>query len=147
MRRYASKLLVVAMVLFTITSGEATAVPIPVLFDITTLSGTGFGNTASGTSNGIFWSASSTYISFITVTDGTFGGFNVSGKHIPQIPMTDNFHVSRRDFTLTFFLDLAPPIPVEISSMLVYIGENSSTFAPGLDFGIVPTMFPPLHGG
>ena len=152
MRRYASKLLVVAMVSFTIASGEATAVPIPVLFEITAIGGTGLGTntaTATGTSNGIAWVLSETYISgCCTLTDDSFGGFNVLGKHVPQIAATDNLHLGRLNFTLTF--------DVAISSMLVYIGENlcinadpsnNQTCAPGLDFGIVPTMSGPYTAG
>ncbi|MCH7614450.1 MAG: PEP-CTERM sorting domain-containing protein [Nitrospinae bacterium] len=131
MRRYASKLLVVAMALFTIASGEATAVPIPVEFDITTVSGTNPTRTASGTSNGIGWSVSSTFISGFTIPfDQTQTVFDTLTPSITNPGVYDNLHVGSLNFILTF--------DVPIFSLLAYIGENSTDLAPGLDFGITP---------
>ena len=131
MRRYASKLLVVAMGLFTIASGEATAIPTPIEFDITMLSGTGAGNTAEGTSNGIGWKVSSTFISILT--SPIVQTQTVFDTHTPSITnpnVYDNLHVGSESFTLTF--------DVPIFSLLAYNGENISSGFARLDFGIVP---------
>ena len=131
MRRYARKLLIVAMGLFMIGNGEATAVPIPVLFDIDpTIGGTGLGTdiaTAFGTSNGIGWSVSSTFISGFTFPiDQTQTVFDTLTPSITNPGVYDNLHVGSESFTLTF--------AVPIFSLLAYIGENISSGFARLNF-------------
>ncbi len=141
MRQYASKFLIVAIVLFTIASGEATATLVPVEFDITSIGGGGFGTntaTATGTSNGIGWKIETpTYISSLTspfdgLLDQTQTVFDTLTPSIMNPMVYDNLHASRRDFTIIF--------DVPIAKILFYIGENNPgpSFAPGLNFGITP---------
>lgn len=87
-------------------------------------SGLGGDATASGTSNGIGWSISSTNLwSGRTTTNGTF-------SFAALAPLkTDNLHASK-DFTITF----ATPI----AKLLVALSNDGGT--DSINFGIAPTL-------
>ena len=133
MKMWRISLMFIVSLSFTIASGEATAVvPIPEEFDIVSVTpGTEQIATASGTSNGFAWSISPTFISNLSVLDGSFAGFNTA-NHNPAVTATDNLHIGGTDFTLTF--------DQSISAMLIYIGENHGPSFANLDFGITPTV-------
>lgn len=107
--------------------GQASAGPI---FDITSFSGPGANQTATGTSNGVGWSMSPTFIS-TAVTDGSYTGFD-NANFVPPLAASDMIHgPTGQPFTLTFDQPL--------TSILFYLRENNA-FGSRLDFGITPVI-------
>jgi hypothetical protein len=101
-------------------------------FDITAFSGaSGSGETAQGTSNGVGWTMSPTYLGIVPVTDGTYTGFSNPVYFSPSIPATDEIHIGAESYTLTF--------DEPIASALFYLRADG-TSAQGIDFGIPPTL-------
>lgn len=105
-----------------------------VLFDVTSVqnldaSGTG---TATGTSNGVGWTLSPTFIwSALTWTNGGYTGFSDGARFNPPLALSDTLHVSVETFDLTF--------QKTIQSALIYISDNPSPPTDGrLDFGMAP---------
>ena len=116
------------VVLLLLLGNSSEAQPI---FDITKVIGS---TSAEGTSNGIPWSVSPTFVfTGLTVSDGTWTGFNTP-NHVPPIALTDNLHVASQDFDLTF----GSPI----SSIVFYLSNDNAggPNASKLDFGISPTI-------
>ena len=97
-------------------------------FDVVSLSGIGFNQTASGTSNGIGWVISPTHFSSITNITGTFTGFSTM-NFVPPVAATDMIHVGGNDFMITF--------ESFVTDVDFYLRENDG--GAGLNFGIVPT--------
>ena len=110
----------------------AAATPI---FDVTSVEGwdTLGGGTATGTSNGIGWTLSPTFIwGAITVLNGTYDGYSDPVRFDPPLPGSDSLHIGVETFDLTF--------DQTILSALVYMTDNPSPPTDGrLDFGITPT--------
>ncbi len=102
------------------------------LFDITSFSGAGAAQTAAGTSNGIGWQLSATFISDTnpTITDGTYTRFADPAFFTPSLPNADAIHITGTDFTLTF--------DSPIKSILFYLSDDAGT--ANLDLGIEPTL-------
>jgi hypothetical protein len=100
-------------------------------FDITAFSGTGPGQTAQGTSNGVGWTMSPTHIGFPPVMDGSYTGFSNPSFFSPAVPATDQIHVGAANFTLTF--------DQPILSALFYLRADGDSSA-NIDFGITPIL-------
>jgi hypothetical protein len=120
------RILFCAGLLICLVAGRVSAQPLN--FDITSLN-PGNTGTAAGTSNGVAWMISPTFISNLSVSDGTFTGFNTS-SFVPPIAATDVLHVTSADFTLSF--------NQRIDSILFYLRENDG--GASLDFGLAPTI-------
>ena len=121
LNRFGSALLLALTLV--VTGQPAGAVPV---FDITATSGTGSGQTAAGTSNGVGWVLSPTFID-TAVTDGTYIGFNTA-NFVPPVPASDMIHgPTGESFTLTF--------DEVVGSILFYLKENNA-YGSRLDFGL-----------
>ncbi len=105
------------------------------LFDVHAVQGwdTSGGGTATGTSNGVGWTLSPTFIwGAITVLNGTYGGYADGIRFDPPLPQSDTLHIGVETFDLTF--------DETIVSALVYMTDNPSPPTDGrIDFGITPT--------
>lgn len=126
-----SSLLALAAVVAIGIGGSANAVTI---FDVTTYSGTGAAQTAAGTSNGIGWTMSQTYIAggggLDPVLNQTYTGFSNSTYFNPAVAATDRLHIFGSNLTLTF----AQPI----TTIDFYLRENGGTST--LNFGVPWTL-------
>ena len=104
------------------------------LFDVTSVANVGTGSaTASGTSNGIGWTMSQTYVAdggLAPVLNQTYTGFSNSTYFNPAVAATDRLHIFGTGLTLTF----AQPI----SSIDFYLRENGGSST--LDFGTAWTL-------
>jgi hypothetical protein len=102
------------------------------VFDVTSFSGAnGSGETAVGTSNGIGWTMSPTYVGIVPITNGTFTGFANPTFFSPAVAATDMLQLGAEPYTLTF--------SHTISSALIYLRADGDTNS-GIDFGIAPTL-------
>lgn len=109
------------------------AVSAVMLFDVTSVSGTGANQTAIGTSNGVGWTMSETFISsggLSPVLDQSYTGFSNAAFFNPPVAATDRLHIFSDDLTLSF--------DEPISSIQFYLRENGGTAT--LDFGIPYTL-------
>ena len=99
------------------------------VFDVTSATGAGtYTATAAGTSNGIGWTMSPTYIAggaLGPVLNQSYTGFSSATYFNPAVASTDRLHIFGTNFTLTF--DQA------ISSIDFYLRENGGSAT--LDFG------------
>lgn len=87
---------------------------------------------AAGTSNGVAWSISPTFIwGARTVMTNTWQGFT-GPNFSPALPNSDVIHLGSDPFTLSF----AQPI----ESMLVYVADDDALMDGYYDFGITPTV-------
>lgn len=103
------------------------------IFDVTTSSGTGAAQTAAGTSNGIGWTMSQTYVAgggLAPVLNQTYTGFSNSTYFNPAVAATDRLHIFGSNLTLTF----AQPI----TTIYFYLRENGGTST--LNFGVPWTL-------
>jgi len=127
-RKFALGLLTVAAL------GLGSAASAAPVFDVTTYSGTGAGQTAAGTSNGIGWTMSQTFIAggggLDPVLNQTYTGFSNATYFNPAVAATDRLHIFGTNLVLTF----AQPI----TSIDFYLRENGGTST--LDFGLPWTL-------
>jgi len=115
--------------LVLLTAGQVDAAVM--LFAVTTTGDTP-GNvaenpTAEGTSNGIGWSISPSFIAGAAlgpVLNQSYTGFSDSAFFNPPVDGTDRLHLSSSDLTLTF----SQPI----TKVQIYVGENTGTASPDL---------------
>ena len=123
---------IATVILVTFVAVPAFAAP---LFDVTSVQGwdTSQGGTATGTSNGVGWNLSPTFIwGAITVTNGTYAGYADPVRFAPPLPNSDTLHIGVETFDLTF--------DRPIQTALVYMTDNPSPPTDGrIDFGITPT--------
>jgi hypothetical protein len=101
-------------------------------FDVTSVI-LGFGGTAAGTSNGVGFTLSPTFIwDQGTVTNDVSLAFSNTAYHNPPLAMSDILHIGLQDFKFTF----SQPV----SSALIYIFDNGPEVDSTLDFGITPVV-------
>ena len=123
--------LLVAGVGMAITgSAHSTAI----VFDVTSVANVGTSTgTAAGTSNGIGWTMSQSYIAgggLAPVLNQTYTGFSNATYFNPAVAATDRLHIFGTNLTLTF----AQPI----SSIDFYLRENGGSAT--LNFGSAWTL-------
>jgi hypothetical protein len=101
-------------------------------FHVTAFSGaSGSGETAQGTSNGIGWMMSPTFLGIVPVTNDSFTGFSDPAYFSPAVPASDVIQIGAESYTLTF--------DQPIASAYFYLRADNKS-ASGIDFGITPTL-------
>lgn len=102
------------------------------LFDVTSITDNGLGTAsfATGTSNGIGFTYSGSIWGARSYQNNEWQGFDTP-NHTPAMPNSDMLHIGVYDPTFTF--------DQQISSALVYLGDDEGSNNDWFDFGVTAT--------